>query len=52
MMLLVDWLCLRLIMAWPHPWPDCGKNRVFAEMLARAGRYANDPRHLTAKEKP
>ena len=38
--LAVDWLCYQIVMAWPYPWPDCGRNRAWAEMLARAGRYA------------
>ena len=38
---MIDWLCYRIVMAWPLPMPDCRENRAFAWMLARAGRYAN-----------
>jgi hypothetical protein len=37
---IIGWLCYRIVMAWPHPLPHCGKNRAFAWLLARAGEYA------------
>jgi hypothetical protein len=39
--MLIDWMCYRIVMAWPLPLPDCRDNRAFAWCLARAGRYAN-----------
>lgn len=40
-MRLLDWLCYRIVMAWPLPLPDSRDNRAFAWILARAGEYAN-----------
>lgn len=42
--MLIDWMCYRIVMAWPLPLPDCRDSRVFAWCLARAGAYA-DPTH-------
>lgn len=39
--MLIDWMCYRIVMAWPLPLPDCRENRVFAWCLARAGAYAD-----------
>jgi len=34
----VDYLCFRIVMAWPGFVP---RGKVFSWLLARAGRYAN-----------
>ncbi len=39
--MLTDWICYRIVMAWPLPLPDCRESRAFAWILSRAGRYAN-----------
>lgn len=39
--MLIDWLCFRIVMAWPIPLPDCRESRTFSWILARAGRHAN-----------
>ena len=39
--MLIDWMCYRIVMAWPLPLPDCHENRVFAWCLSRAGAYAD-----------
>jgi hypothetical protein len=49
--MLIDWVCYRVVMAWPLPLPDCRDNRVFAWCLARAGRYAH-PVRAEKKEPP
>jgi hypothetical protein len=39
--MLIDWMCYRIVMAWPLPLPDCRDSRAFAWCLARAGAYAD-----------
>lgn len=41
MSMFINWLCYRIVMAWPIPLPDCNENRVFGWCLARAGAYVD-----------
>jgi len=47
--MLIDWLCFRIVMAWPIPLPDCRESRTFSWILARAGRHANKTPNATGK---
>lgn len=47
--MLIDWMCYRIVMAWPLPLPDCRESRVFSWLLARAGRYANTTPNVQAQ---
>lgn len=40
-----DWMCFRIVMAWPGSLPDCRNSHVFGFLLANAGRFASGARH-------